>query len=984
MNIVLHVLGMPFNGETILTKSLGGSESAGYYLALELAKRGHKVSVFTSSTEEGEFDGVTYCYAGNQSGPTPLGDRFEFYAQNTPHDVLIIQRHPYAFHKKWAAKLCIHQMHDLALHRYNSCIHNGLSNTDVITVVSDWHKKQLLEIYGVKESNVFVVPNGVDGSNYESIEPKPKSTTFDMLYQSRPERGLEHLVRPGGIMEKLHESYPGKYVLYYCSYDNTTEQMASYYAQLNEWAKRLPNVSNLGSMKKRDLAEVQVSCDLLCYPTEFEEVSCITAMESMHAGLPMLTSAVGALPETCKEAGIILHDLVDGRANEEAFIASIKHLSDNRDELKLLADKQREAAKVMTWTTSTDKLEEVIFSSLKEKSANPASVIRTAIERADIQFAYYVRETYPELADDRIGAAALEELDEMYAFAESDEAYAAHYAKHQGEYYDGPGANVVGEDVTSTSRFRAVISMVEEARHKYGAGMHVVDYGCAHGHFVIPLAKAFPDCVFTGVDISDRAIGKALEWVTKEGIGNVNLVVGTSNDLSKVKEAQVIIACEVLEHVPEMQKVVDKLRAKLVDGGTLIATTPYGRWEWIGTEAFKNGREHLHHFDRKDIDEVFEDFSHKFICAPAGQDQGSEPIGSFVWSFVEDKKCDLRSINFERKYNEYAPRQTLSVCMIVSNAMKTIEACLDSMVDAADEFVIMIDPKTKDGTEKFLYEYSNKHPFKSFFIDNGVDALKEGFDAARNLSIYRASGDWILWCDADEIVHNKWALHKLLRTSCNDGYAMAQIHYAIDPAQVLTTDMPCRLFRNNIGVQFYGVVHEHPETEIGKAVPHTMLCGDVKFLHNGYIDEPTRRARFNRNLPLLHRDFEKHPNRYLTKFLMLRDLSQGLSFEIETSRGMRPADYASRTNMAIKLFEELIEEAPLRLVIDAVGFYSNCVEIMQAGFTAELNIVAAKDVAPDLAVNTSVKGRFLSTKHYLTLVDKLAKEAVKHYESKHL
>jgi glycosyltransferase involved in cell wall biosynthesis len=352
---------MPFNGETILTKSLGGSESAGYYLAFELAKRGHKVSVFTSSTEEGTFDGVTYCFAGNSSAATPLGDRFEFYAQNTPHDVLIIQRHPYAYHKKWAAKLCIHQMHDLALHRYNSCIHNGLSNTDVLTVVSDWHKKQLLEVYGIKESSVVVVPNGVDGSNYESIEPKPKATTFDMLYQSRPERGLEHLVRPGGIMERLHESDPGKYVLYYCSYDNTTEQMAPYYAQLNEWAKRLPNVCNLGSMTKSKLAEVQVSCDLLCYPTEFEEVSCITAMESMHAGLPLLTSVVGALPETCAGAGVILHDLVDGRADEEAFITTIRYLNANPLNLQALRDRQIEAAKNATWKVAADKLELVNY-----------------------------------------------------------------------------------------------------------------------------------------------------------------------------------------------------------------------------------------------------------------------------------------------------------------------------------------------------------------------------------------------------------------------------------------------------------------------------------------------------------------------------------------------------------------------------------------------------------------------------------------------
>ena len=77
MDIVLHSLGMPFNGETVATKSLGGSESAAYYQARELAKRGHRVTVFTSSTEEGLFDGVTYCYAGQPQESAPLGERFE-------------------------------------------------------------------------------------------------------------------------------------------------------------------------------------------------------------------------------------------------------------------------------------------------------------------------------------------------------------------------------------------------------------------------------------------------------------------------------------------------------------------------------------------------------------------------------------------------------------------------------------------------------------------------------------------------------------------------------------------------------------------------------------------------------------------------------------------------------------------------------------------------------------------------------------------
>ena len=43
-NILMHVGGMPFNGDTIPSgQSLGGSESAAYYLAKALVKRGHRI-----------------------------------------------------------------------------------------------------------------------------------------------------------------------------------------------------------------------------------------------------------------------------------------------------------------------------------------------------------------------------------------------------------------------------------------------------------------------------------------------------------------------------------------------------------------------------------------------------------------------------------------------------------------------------------------------------------------------------------------------------------------------------------------------------------------------------------------------------------------------------------------------------------------------------------------------------------------------------
>jgi hypothetical protein len=73
MQIAIHTAGMPFDGETIPGgKSLGGSESASYYMAKELAKLGHEVIVFTNSQKTGNWDGVVYEWMG-QVSEQPLG-----------------------------------------------------------------------------------------------------------------------------------------------------------------------------------------------------------------------------------------------------------------------------------------------------------------------------------------------------------------------------------------------------------------------------------------------------------------------------------------------------------------------------------------------------------------------------------------------------------------------------------------------------------------------------------------------------------------------------------------------------------------------------------------------------------------------------------------------------------------------------------------------------------------------------------------------
>ena len=986
LSINIHVMGMPFDGTTIATKSLGGSETAAYYLARGLAARGHRVNCWTNIDKESTADGVRYVPIGAPSQKTPLGENFEHYARNTPHDVLIIQRAPHAFHKPFASKLNIWQLHDLALHRSASQMMGGMWHVDAVTCVSQFHADQVKKVWNVNPTTLEVVRNGVDlnlyGGPLEDLGIQ-WADGLRLLYQSRPERGLEHLLRPGGIMARLAEDGV-KATLYYCSYDNTTQQMAPYYAQLDAWAAQLPNVRALNALSKPQLASLQRQCDLLVYPTEFEEVSCITVMEATAAGLPVLTSHHAAIPETLgPDAGAILIDLKDGAVSEDEYVHQLKLLAEPGT--TLLADMRKEQLALrdtFSWDNAVDTLESICMLRLQAKSKNVGAVLRHAIEHSDIDFARWVGNTQGYA--DTIARSALTEINRMYAFTRSDEAYAAHYAKHQTAYYDEFEDRVIGEDVTHSTRFRGVLSAVAEIRNKQLRPSKILDYGCAHGHYSIPLARTFTDSEVVGVDISDRAVSAARKWAARDQVANARFYSINAGGWEGEKY-DVIIAAEVLEHVRDDKALMNKLAGMLAPDGAIIFTTPNGRWEWTGTVPFRTGREHLRHYERKDIEDLCADNEHQILHAPASHDPAYRALGSWVWTVYPTKP--FGEIDYARKLREYAPRQTVSACIIVKDGDKTLRKCVESFIDYVDEVRIFIDPKTKDRTMDVCQQMEADFPNRPFFIAIATkSATTDGFDEARNESIADAAGDWILWIDADEELRGAERMHLFMRPSMHGGYGFPQLHYSADPEQVLTTDFPCRLFRNHLDVKFYGVVHEHPETEIGKAVPWSIVRHEMKFLHNGYVDEDTRRKRYERNLPLLMRDRVKYPQRQLNSFLMLRDIAQGLMFEQQQTGGALLPHHDAKAREGIKIMEGLIEskEAQSRMLSDCIQYYSHCVVTTGSGFDAEIDIKTRTPAAPDLAASISVKGRFHSREFYHKVLTKFSEESIKQYEDRYL
>lgn len=1027
MLIVLHCGGIPFNGDTINHRSLGGSETAAYHLARELAKDGHTVRMFTNDQEEGTWDGVQYVWSGPVTERSPLGERFQIYATNTPSDVLILQRHPLALRERYAAKQCYLWMHDLALVRNKAAYDAGDWQMTGAFVVSEFHKAQVEKSLNVLPRVVLPITNGVDPARYEKAtadvgyeiraaargwqpgveEAKPLMEKirgeFALLYSSRPERGMENLVRPDGIMAKLAEKAPGAH-LYICNYEHDVPEMRQYYEGMFEQARRLPNVTVLGPQRQDQLASIQKSAQLHVYPTKFEEVSCITAMECMHAGLPMVVSRHAAIPETTKGAGVVLVDLKDGEVDVDLFVTHVSRLAKKGAESPEYAElvaRQKKVAPKYTWESTAAQVLSYIEQAFSKAQSSRPAMIRHLLRYSDLQTARYYWDKH-DLKDSKhpIVKRCGEEFS-LYAFADDPTKYAEHYAKGCAEFYDGPEYRGP-EDVSGSLRFMCVADWVRNLAAVRGSGSErrlvLVDVGCAHGHYTVGLAKRYPGIDFLGLDVSPRAVEEARKAAAAAGVSNCRFERVDGLDWQTPlngARADIVLMGEVLEHVLDPWKwCTDVLGQIAADGAGIVFTTPIGPWEEISYQKQHPTRFHVQHFERADLFEMFGHFAgpsktgrlELTVVAngilPNG-DLLANHVGVFTWGVAGDPR-EVRPFDYERKLREQMPRETCTLGMIVKDGEATLRKTLDALVDVVDEIVIGIDSATKDDTAGTIDRLRAQRGVWPIITAKTIPpALETGFDAARNSTLEDACGDWFLWVDSDEHPVRANIIPRFLRPNCFNGYAIAQHHFAVEPAGILMTDLPSRLFRVSCGATFLGRVHEHPEIGDNQGVGAAMLMPGVHIAHHGYYTEEIRRARFQRNIALMYRDRKENPGRKLGKFLWIRDLSHMVTFTAEQTGGQVTREMQAWAQEAIGLFEDMLRDGELRLIRDALQYYSNAVRLLGGFVSASWQVDVQRGMEAQSQRAQPVSGVFANRKHVETLGQLILSEQLKQFDTKY-
>jgi len=145
---------------------------------------------------------------------------------------------------------------------------------------------------------------------------------------------------------------------------------------------------------------------------------------------------------------------------------------------------------------------------------------------------------------------------------------------------------------------------------------------------------------------------------------------------------------------------------------------------------------------------------------------------------------------------------TISLCMIVKDEEMNIARCLDSAASLVDE-IIIVDTGSKDRTVEIVSKYTSK-VYSYLWNDD--------FSDARNYSFSKASMDYCMWMDADDILENteKEKFLQLKETlSPEVDIVMMKYHTAFDEAgKPSFSYFRERWIRNCSKYRWVGAVHE--------------------------------------------------------------------------------------------------------------------------------------------------------------------------------
>jgi tetratricopeptide (TPR) repeat protein len=322
------------------------------------------------------------------------------------------------------------------------------------------------------------------------------------------------------------------------------------------------------------------------------------------------------------------------------------------------------------------------------------------------------------------------------------------------------------------------------------------------------------------------------------------------------------------------------------------------------------------------------------------------------------------------------PAQRISLCMIVRDEEEMLPRSLDAAMPFVDE-VIIVDTGSVDRTRDIAVERGA----------TVVDFEWTGsFSDARNETLRHATGDWILWLDADEVLVTEDGpqLRELARHTWVEGWHVVE-HHLLGDDDGAATHAPMRLFRRRAQHAWRGSIHEQVAWSLPAWLPGRVRRSTVRVDHFGYQAQVVAdRGKHARNLELLEAELEREPTAFTCFNIGTEHASQGtwsdarrwyeraLTLAAEESGDWHTQPWApllvQRTLIARRTTDDV--DAAIALADEALGWWPDYTDLVferasarlaagdAAGAAADATLALERGDAPARYVAVTGKGAF--------------------------
>jgi len=209
------------------------------------------------------------------------------------------------------------------LNKWNSNITNYICLTE-------WQKQRYENLYPIIKNKIKLINNGINLDLFPKNIIKKRNR---FVFTSGPGRGLKKVLELWPEICNKLEDAELKFATYVnfpsCAEDNKMQEIINKYK----------NIQFMGRLNPNELYELQASSEYWLYPTNFDETSCITALEMLYNEVICVYYPRAGLADTIGEYGI--------KISEGNEIDSIVNLTEE-DKIRIRASGKKYAEEC-TW-----------------------------------------------------------------------------------------------------------------------------------------------------------------------------------------------------------------------------------------------------------------------------------------------------------------------------------------------------------------------------------------------------------------------------------------------------------------------------------------------------------------------------------------------------------------------------------------------------------------------------------------------------------